>query len=197
MTDLNQPWQTSDCFGSKGFGRETICEREPPGSRAAAGVGALTLSTAVTQDRKRYLLLPSLEGADDAAQACEKIGGGARLVLLESREEREELAAELARAGNDGGVWIALATDANGAWRWDEDPTDSGLPPGDLWGNGAPGEQGDSSTPQRAYLAISPGTVDSELAHAGATTAPEAGAPEMHYALCQIPSGATTSSASR
>jgi hypothetical protein len=98
--------------------RDTLCEREPPGSRATACNGGICIT--VAQTTKRYLFVPSDTTADDAKTSCVSLGGN--LVILESREEREQLAREIAQyTGMDGATfWVGLAADGTGNLVWDD-----------------------------------------------------------------------------
>jgi hypothetical protein len=183
--DLSQPWDESLC----GALRQTICEREPVGSRARACGANVCLSVAATESSKRYVVIGSpvtnvgALGANDAVIACSAAGG--RLVVLGSREEREQLGKELgAYFGGTPSAWIGLS-DTDGTWGWDG-PDAGGMSPLP-WGAGEPALiTGDAGTVSvgRAFVALDVTQLDSELAHA-ANAADGGGA--QHAALCEIP----------
>lgn len=156
------PWQRVPCAGSGGLKR-TVCEREPPGVLSQSCDGGVCIDLRRTIGRKRYLYVATKTLPDDASAQCQLLPNG-HLVVLESREEREQLWAELARI-DDGlkQIWIGLARDddAGRDWRWDDGVAlDAGRPV--PWGLGA---NVDGGTP-RAYLErlAGAGVVDSQLA---------------------------------
>ncbi len=183
-SDLTQSWTDSQCSAPKkaDFARQTICEREPLGSRARACGANVCLSVPATVSAKRYVVVGDPVdaglGANDAVLACS--AAGARLVVLESREEREQLGRELgAYFHGASSAWIGLS-DSNGTWAWDA-PGGMTPPP---WGEGEPAATAGGIGVGRAFIVVDGTRVDSELAHAGSTS--DAGG-ERHAALCQTP----------
>jgi hypothetical protein len=91
--------------------------------------------------------------ADDAENDCRSMGG--TLVVLQSRDEREQLWRELSRLppGNGGTpafIWIGLSLADGGSpdagpWVWDDDAAADAYP--SPWGDGQP-----SGVFGRAYL---------------------------------------------
>jgi hypothetical protein len=168
-------WRQTNCRGQS---RPTLCEREPIGTRTVAcqlgGMQAACFTVAATQSVKSYALLPTKWSAADAVQHCSVFGG--RLVVFQSREEREQVGSEIASQSAVPGAndfWIGLAISPSSSWAWDGDA--GGLEPLP-WGLSQPPITNDA----RAYVLVSPGAIDSELARAQMTAA------ETHYALCEL-----------
>jgi hypothetical protein len=162
-------WSAAMC-ASKVQGKATLCEQEPPGHRTTPCLGNnVCFSVAATLGgpprTKRYVFVPSVLAYADAAKACASLG--ASIVVFDSREEREQVAAEVARMADD--FWVDLVK-AGGTWGWD-----SGLDPSAVWAAGEPV----SGNGTYAYVAMEPGRFDSELAHA-------ANDAEPHYVVCQL-----------
>jgi hypothetical protein len=118
---------------------------------------------------KRYVLVTQPSAADAAARSCASFGG--RLVVLQSRDEREQLWRQIALASPlVFRVWIGLSQRDGGApggtgdssWVWDDgteaDLPDAYAPP---WGDRLPVEGG---TTARAYLRAYMGEIDDTLA---------------------------------
>jgi len=150
-----------------------LCEREPPGAGAQTCDGGRCIAVKGTLGKKSYLFVPQQQTAAEADQFCRGLGKNGRLVVLESREEREELMKEVARElaplnprAND--VWIGLSRSGDaGAWTWDDGRPVTALP--DPWGEREPDPA--VSGPARAYAGF--GTTrafDVQLAHADALT---------------------------
>jgi hypothetical protein len=144
----------------------------------------------VTWGRKSYVFQPNPQTADAAEGACERLGG--TLVVLQSRDEREQLWHELSQLSLITQVpsqfWVGLsmrATEDGGAeaWVWDDktlaDAPDAYPPP---WAVDQPREAGAGP---RAYLAAMMGlnTVDGTLAQTDPRTDPQTTLPYV----CQIP----------
>ncbi len=158
-------WTQSICqvaTDAGAFGRFTICEREPPGTRTAAcGDGRACFTVAATS--KRYLLGSAPVSAASAAAFCESLGAGVRLVVFDSPEEREQVGYEISRQAVVGpdtsparDFWIGLTSDG-GAWGWEPRLASAGA---------------------RAYVIVEDDTVSSGLASAASPS-------DVHYALCQ------------
>ena len=186
IVSQNGTWLRASCRGEPDAAapsRTTICEREPVGLRIAPCIGILCLNVPFTAGRKTYVLFPQARGPDEAAQSCTGIGGS--LVLLDSAEEREELAHEIGQQFADSRspaqtelqVWAGVTNNA-GTWSWDDgtslDDADSGRPL--PWGNGQP----KSAMPgDRAYLRLTVDTYDVQLAY------PDNGSKAPRIYLCQ------------
>lgn len=158
-------WFQVDC--NSAVARPTICEREPDGVRALAEcpIGAYCFDVAATSASKRYFVFNTGVDPDVAAQSCALVPGGA-LALLESREEREQVAHEILEHSPEAveqQLWIGLTTDA-GAWTWDDGVAASSRP--SLWGDRQPADAG------RAYVRITATSYDTQLAYADGTRTP-------------------------
>jgi hypothetical protein len=122
-----------------------------------------------TAGKKRYLFVANPMGAHEADAFCASRGG--TLVVLESRDEREQLWRELAQLGQvPVKVWIGLSADDAGTWTWDDGTkVDAAYPP--PWAVRQPLAAG-----VQALMQNDPnGTVDDTLAMAAtdpATTLP-------------------------
>ncbi len=151
------PWRAAPC--ARASPADVVCEREPPGTRAEGCPGGVCVRLSPTT--KRYLFVPAPALEPEAAAGCASFG--ARLVLLESPEEREELAREIARLSPDlAGVWIGLARAAGAtAFLWDDEaaPTSRREP---MWADKEPQATG----PSRAYLDLTRGGYDTRLVRA-------------------------------
>ncbi len=186
--DAGSTWSESLCAPTAtvtNLSRWTVCEREPAGIRTRVCGSNLCLTVAATQSAKRYVIVTTSAGANDAAIACANQGG--KLVIFGSAEEREQVGYEIGQSERryglavDTGLWIGLSNPTGngpGGWAWDvPDAGMSALP----WGVGQPGASG-----SRAYVLVQPqqGLLDSELARAG--NASDAGG-ETHFPLCEVP----------
>ncbi len=143
--------------------RRTVCEREPAGSLSQPCNGGICIDLRRTIGKKKYVYFATKSTPDEASRLCGEFNAG-HLVLLDSREEREQLWTELARIDeNLKQIWIGLARDADagGDWRWDDGaPIDAGRPT--PWGAAQPAVA-DGGSP-RAYVERVGGLVDSQLA---------------------------------
>jgi hypothetical protein len=165
---------------NNGVARTTICEREPMGRRAQDCIGGFCFTLPSTASAKTYLVVVSAAGPDEAAQTCAGLAGG-RLVVLDSAEEREQLAHEiLARdpTAVEQQLWIGLAAEA-GVWSWDDNvpaTADAGRPA--PWGHAQPAPSGSG----RAFMRLRALAYDTQLAYAD-----DGGrAPRLY--VCQRPS---------
>ncbi len=134
------------------------------------------MTVAQSQASKQYVLLPTPKHATDAEPASASRGG--RLLDVQSREEREQVAYEIGGQTVVAGVteyWIGLSSNAAGAWAWDRDG--GGLEPLP-WGVGQPTS---GAFARQAYVLLAAGAVDSELARAQTNTG------DTHYPVCEIP----------
>jgi hypothetical protein len=169
--DASAAWTQSRCGGPE---RETLCEREPVGTRSRPCPYGACFTVAATMASKHYVLFGARQSASAAFAECQTLGG--QVAVFQSREEREQVGYEIARqSAIDGGAndyWIGLGTDA-GVWVWDG--PSRGLAPLP-WAENQPSA---SDAGLRAYVIVQPSILSSELAYAEAT--PE----ELHFPLCQ------------
>ncbi len=138
---------------------DVICEREPPGARAEPCPGGVCVRLPFTT--KRYLFVATPVSEADAVSSCR--GFGARLVVLDSAEEREELAREIARVSPElPSLWVGLARAQGATFVWDDGET--GAPKArDLpWADKEPQATG----PARAFLDLTRGNYDTRLLRA-------------------------------
>jgi hypothetical protein len=179
FSDLDASWREIACSGLTLRERPAVvCEREPAGRLWRTCDAGECFDLRFTWPRKTYVLLRDSAGPDYARSACAALGG--ILVVLESRDEREQLWKELATIpgllGTGAyGFLIGLATDDAGAWTWADDAGRDADPP--PWAFRQPRDGG-----TQAYLYENAGTapaVDDTLAHSAA-------APAWPY-VCQIP----------
>jgi hypothetical protein len=150
------PWNRIPCVDP----RRIVCEREPPGALSQPCNGGVCLVVRKTLGAKRYVYFANKSAPDDAARLCAQFTAGS-LVMLDSREEREQLWLELSKIDDSlKQVWIGLSRDADAGtdWRWDDGaPIDGGRP--SPWG----ALPADGGAP-RAYLERLFGILDSQLA---------------------------------
>jgi hypothetical protein len=171
-TSVSAPWEQSICHAAGTvFSRETMCEREPVGTRTTPCAYGACFTVAAT--KKRYVLLAASVGATAAYSQCQTLGG--QFAVFQSPEEREQVGYEIGRQTvvADGGAhdfWIGLSTEG-GPWTWDSPGGLQPLP----WAAGQ-GEPSDAGS--RAYVILQLGELSSELAWA-------AGPTDTHYPLCQ------------
>jgi hypothetical protein len=149
FVDLSRSWEAVGCADG-GFHR-LICEREPTGRQSTVCEAGVCIDLVVTSGMKRYVYVRDVASPDDAEQRCHSLGG--TLVVLQSRDEREQLWKELSRLPGGGTptvIWIGLSVAAGGSpdagpWVWDDDAAADAYP--SPWGNRQPlGGQ------MRAYL---------------------------------------------
>jgi hypothetical protein len=160
-------WFRVPCSGA--MPRATLCEREPVGKRAEDCIGGQCVSVPQTYGSKTYLVVLSPASKEAAETTCLGLEGGS-LVVFGSAEEREQLAHEivLREPFEPKEFWIGLARDG-GTWSWDDGVSASavaasgGVPAGRPlpWGNAEP----KAASGTRAYMLISAGAYDTELAH--------------------------------
>jgi hypothetical protein len=176
-----------------------ICEHEPSGLLSHNCPDGVCIELPATFGSKRYVLNPLASTADDAARACAALGG--RLVVLQSRDERDQLWNELQRtASKPQSIWIGLtlrsaaSSDAGDAgdtgdavdaaharptgWVWDDDTPVDGYPP--PWAGNEP-RSGTDITP-RAYMNHQPFFSDDTLAHSTPPTM-------LPSSVCELPVG--------
>ena len=151
-----------------------LCEREPAGTLVDRCNGFFCFTLPHTfPTGKRYVLVPDKVSADDARIGCEQQNG--KLVVFESREEREQLWHELQDLVPAPQIWVGLSSMTLGAdasvdaslatttWAWeDTKPADGpGAAYPEPWGVGEP-----TLAARRAYSLFFPSRVDNQLAHA-------------------------------
>jgi hypothetical protein len=156
-------WEQYPCNQDDGGKLDVVCEREPVGVLSQRCDGGLCIELVWTQGRKRYLYVSKQATFDDAEQNCGDLGGS--LVVLETRDEREQLWHEIDRSGSvppaspTFAFWIGLSRQA-GTWTWDD-----GQPVGvyaSPWGDGQP--DGTSSHAYLTWTSANPLPVDQTLA---------------------------------
>jgi hypothetical protein len=128
-SDLSRAsWQAISC--NLPIALRVVCEREPLGLHWKECEAGICIELAATHPTKRYVYraVPALSA--DAEQDCVRLGGS--LVVLESREEREQLWRELSRLPlSQPRLWIGLSpgggssADSGGGagaafWVWDD-----------------------------------------------------------------------------
>mgnify|MGYP005856187603 CR=1 FL=1 len=162
LASVGGRWAAVDCAGDGGFA--AVCEREPEGQRGQGCGGAICFTLPATAGEKTYVLFASPASADEAASTCAGYEGG-RLALLDSSDEREQLAREVAQflpagPGNAATFWIGLRRVQDGTWAWDDGASEGqrAMP----WGVGQPAGAGAG----RAFLRLRTDVVDAQLAYA-------------------------------
>jgi hypothetical protein len=170
-------WQKYSCDGGRIW---ALCEREPHGTTVAPCEGGLCLDIPFTYPDKHYLYVGRPSNADGASQYCAAHGGS--LVVLQSRDEREQLWYELAHGialpNSSLTIWIGLSS-VDGGWIWDDDAGVNDYPP--PWADTYP-----LPTPEggsRAALvqsSVNPQPFDTTLAQNGIDT------DEVNPFLCQL-----------
>jgi hypothetical protein len=185
FADTSRSWQQYPCTGNDPKRIGLVCEREPgPFPQSVRCDAGICIDLVWTFGTKRYVYVRTAATGDVADQACRAMGGS--LVVLQSRDEREQLWKELSRMPGfstpPGAVWMGLsvvgADDAGDpVWAWADDAAVVDDAHASPWGDRQP------KTGTRAYLYHSsqpPTPVDDTLARtAAATTA-------FPY-VCQLP----------
>ena len=155
---LREPWRRVSCTkAAKAY--DVLCEREPPGSRGEPCTGGVCIRLPFTP--KRYIYVPSAASSADAREGCRALGGS--LVVLESPEEREELARELARFSPEAGVWVGLARlEVDGPFIWENGKPESLK----FWADREPDRDSKPKVPTRAFFDFPRGRYDTRLLRA-------------------------------
>jgi hypothetical protein len=147
-----------------------VCEFEPAGRQSRQCGAAVCIDLVWTYGKKSYVYSAQPTTADEAEQACDQLGPGGRLVVFQSRDEREQLWKQLERVGMPPAIWIGLsqigpsdggmpdAADAGDAgdagtirptgWLWDDDAAPDAHP--SPWAESEPRTSGAGLT-SRAY----------------------------------------------
>lgn len=182
LSDLDASWQQVPCATLRRL-YHVICEWEPTalsaGRLSQPCEGGVCFDLRFTFGSKHYVYVKESAGADYAQQQCASLGG--TLVVLQSRDEREQLWKELARmsgVGLPGAFWIGLSILDGGAdWAWADDAAVDAYPP--PWALRQPREGG-----ARAFAYQNGGTppqVDETLAHVDVVTT------GYYPYVCQLP----------
>jgi hypothetical protein len=145
-----------------------VCEREPDGYQSKSCDAGTCIALMATLPTKRYVYVAEAVSAANAQTGCAALGG--QLVVLQSRDEREQLWRELSRIPNAPmAIWIGLSLSDGGAddggvpWVWEDGtPAMSGGYPSP-WGDGQPIVRVRGTT-ARAYLQDTMTAVDDTLA---------------------------------
>jgi hypothetical protein len=144
------PWLAYPCSG--GAALNVLCEREPVGVQSEQCDAGVCIDLVATAGSKRYVYEDQPATPDDAAQACVVMGG--RLVMPDTRDEREQLWHELSKlteSPSPSSIWIGLAQppDAGDSWVWDDGQPLGARP--SPWGDEEPLAISATTSP-RAYL---------------------------------------------
>jgi hypothetical protein len=186
FSDLDASWEEVPCTGIPHVRLHAICEREPQGRLSqpctVGDASAECFSLRATVGTKTYVYIKTAAPPDYAEQQCESLGG--TLVVLQSRDEREQLWKEvggkIAGAATPFSIWIGLSTrdDAGLDWVWADDASaDAYASP---WADRQPRDDGG---PAQAFMYNNGGTppvVDDTLARVPAAAA------DYAY-VCQLP----------
>lgn len=158
LSDADASWQQYPCADA---GRlHVVCEREPSGVHSQGCDAGACIDLVWTHLQKRYVFVSTRMDGDSAEAQCGLLGG--TLVVLQSRDEREQLWHELSRltaSKAPASIWIGLSQ-RSGAWVWDDDAGADAYP--SPWGDRQPRGNG-----SRAYLVETfgpPTPVDTTLA---------------------------------
>jgi len=182
FSDSRASWEELPCTGSHEI--HVPCEREPVGVHWTTCDAGICIALVATQKTKRYAYQAGSLAPAEAEARCQALGGS--LVVLQSRDEREQLWVELTRLGAaPSRVWIGLSAADAGAdadagaatWLWDDGTAATGGAYPSAWGIRQPESTG------RAFLehsALHP--IDDTLARTDPTVA------VLPY-VCQLPFG--------
>ncbi len=126
LSDFAQPWQRYPCRGISRATLDVVCELEPVGKQSRPCEAGICIDLVKTLGSKRYYYQENRATADTANRGCSAMGG--RLVVLQSREEREQLWHELSKLTvPPSAVWIGLSQVSPpsfrapmGVWAWDD-----------------------------------------------------------------------------
>ena len=165
-----------------------LCEREPDGVLSTPCDAGTCIDLAWTHGKKRYVAGgAAMQDPQDAVSACASVGG--TLVVLQSRDEREELWRELLQLDvtvRPQSVWIGLsaapeAGAGDDAWVWEDGTPAAGpgaYPP--PWGIMEPMQ----ATPgQRVFLSAAGPTVEPGIDNTLVNTSNTGSFP---FPVCQI-----------
>ena len=176
LADIDASWQQYPCNNTDGGKLHVVCEREPMGVLSQRCDGGVCIDLVWTHAQKRYVYVGSKLVADDAEKQCGALGG--TLVVLQSRDEREQLWHELGRmGGTPGSIWIGLSR-VGSDWVWDDDAGLDAYP--SPWGDKQP-----TGNASRAYLLqtlVPPTPLDTTLARNDENVVST-----KLYSVCQVP----------
>ncbi len=162
---IDQSWVT--VTPDLGVGQAAVvCEREPVGTTARFCNQPTCVATRGTPPH-RYQYFPEAVTAQEAADRC--TSNGARLVVFETREGREQLARELASflpPAPIPEIWIGLVRGKGGTWAWADGAPVTQYPL--EWGDNQPS----GANTAFAYISLSTSAYDTQLAHADDGTTP-------------------------
>lgn len=154
----------------------TLCEREAVGQRAQYCGGPFCTTVPTTAFAKRYVIVLAAETADAASAFCTTSYAGGSLVVLDTRQEREELVREIVSLVDSPiTVWIGLSKQA-GTWTWDREPAH---PRDSPWAD----DQPLAASTGRAFLRIDPSYFDTQLAQSD----DDAGTEARRAFVCERP----------
>jgi hypothetical protein len=160
------PWLQSVCSGAAPL--RVVCEHEPEGVHSTPCEGGTCIDLVATHAEKAYTYESAPKTWMDADIQCRSRRG--TLVVLQSRDEREQLWLELSRLPDPPPrIWIGLAPAATtpddpdaSTWIWSDgthaDAPDAYPPP---WGLGQPSR----ATPAFLWHVSSQSPIDDTLAH--------------------------------
>lgn len=155
LGDAGGAWQQYPCSDAGKI--QVVCEREPTGVLSQRCEAGVCIDLVWTHGQKSYVYVSTAQTGDVAEQQCESLGG--TLVVLQSRDEREQLWHELGHLTTaPGSVWIGLSQQG-GDWVWADDAAADAYP--SPWGDKQPAGNG-----SRAYLVqtlVPPTPVDTTL----------------------------------
>lgn len=130
FSDMPRPsWEQLPCDGNERI--RVLCEREPVGVHFTRCDAGICIALVATQASKRYVYQSAALPPAQAQASCHDLGG--TLVVLQSRDEREELWLELSRLPvAPSRFWVGVSADASDAsaadadaqppsWIWDDD----------------------------------------------------------------------------
>lgn len=126
LSDSTQPWEKYPCRGLSHQLLDVVCELEPVGRQSKPCPSGICIDLVKTYGLKSYVYQQNRAAPEDASHACVALGG--RLVVLQSRDEREQLWRELYRLTvPPSAVWIGLSQltpgsfqNPQGSWEWDD-----------------------------------------------------------------------------
>ncbi len=162
VASVGGAWYGVPCEDA-GSSHVALCEREPVGRRGQGCGGAICFTLPATAGDKTYVLFANPEGPDVAARTCGAYPDG-KLAILDTAEEREQLAREVVKylpTSLTTTLWVGLSLDAEtSTWRWDDGMLADGISRPDPWAKGQP--QGSGAG--RAFLKMRDRRVDTQLA---------------------------------
>jgi Lectin C-type domain len=187
LSDPAQPWNEYPCRGIRSTDLAVVCELEPVGQQSMPCEAGICIDIVKTLGQKTYVYQAQPTSAALAAAACAALGGS--LVVLQSRDEREQLWRELSRLTVvPTAVWIGLtqvtpaSRHVSAAWQWD-DSTPADGPDAAYPSEWATGQPQDGTTRAFLYQSPSASPVDDTLASSDPSLTPS----DMLPYVCEIP----------